>query len=97
MYDLGSYQDKYLNLAFSYIEYLGTDKYTPEQIKEEFYKLGCTFNLSAGSERSYVTLSGLSKNMDKAMALFEHIVANATPNATVGKYGQRCIESTRKC
>ncbi|MDD3331438.1 MAG: insulinase family protein, partial [Bacteroidales bacterium] len=82
VYDLGSYQDKYLNLAFSYIEYLGTDKYTPEQIKEEFYKLGCTFNLSAGSERSYVTLSGLSKNMDKAMALFEHIVANATPNAT---------------
>jgi predicted Zn-dependent peptidase len=80
VFDLGSYQDKYLNLAFSYLEYLGTDQYTPEQIKEEFYKLGCSFDMSAGSERSYITISGLSKNMNEAIKLFEHIVKNAQPN-----------------
>ncbi len=78
--DMGSYQDKYLNIASSYLEYLGTDKYTPEQVNEEFYKLGCTFNMSAGAERSYITLSGLSKNMAAAMQLFEEIVKNAKPN-----------------
>lgn len=78
--DMGIYQDKYLNIAFSYFEYLGTKTLTPEQIKEEFYKIGCTFDMSAGSERSYITISGLSKNMDAAIKLFEDIVKNAQPN-----------------
>ena len=78
--DIGSYQDKYLNMASSYLEYLGTDKYTPAQIKEEFYKLGCEFGMWAGGDRSYVTVSGLSKNMEAAMELFEHLLHNAKPN-----------------
>ncbi len=78
--DMGVYQDKYLNIAFSYFEYLGTNKLTPEQIKEEFYKIGCTFNMSAGSNRSYITISGLSKNIEAAMNLFEEIIKNAEPN-----------------
>jgi len=78
--DMGLYQDRYLNMASSYLEYLGTDKYTPEQVKEEFYKLGCTFNMVAGEERSYITISGLSKNMEAAMTLFEHVLNNAKPN-----------------
>ncbi len=78
--NIGSYQDRYLNTAADYIEYLGTDKYTPEQIKEEFYKLGCSFSMFAGDDRSYVTISGLSKNMEAAMTLFEDILSNAKPN-----------------
>ncbi len=78
--DMGSYHDKYLNLASSYLEYLGTDKFTPEQIKEEFYKIGCSFSMTAGGERSYITISGLAKNMNAAMQLFEDIVKNAKPN-----------------
>ena len=78
--DIGTYQDRYLNMAAGYLEYLGTDKYTPEQIKEEFYKLGCKFSMAAGSERSYVSISGLSKNMEAAMNLFEHVLHNAKPN-----------------
>ncbi len=78
--DMGIYQDHYLEMAAGYLEYLGTDKYTSEQIKEEFYKLGCTFNMSASADRSYVSISGLSKNMEAAMELFEHILHNAKPN-----------------
>ncbi len=78
--DMGIYHDKYLNLASTYLEYLSTGKYTPEQIKEEMYKLGCEFSMSAGGDRSYITISGLSKNMKAAMALFEEIVREAVPN-----------------
>ena len=80
VFDYGAYHDKYMNLAAAYMEYLGTDKYTPEQIKQEFYKLGCTYSMSAGADRSFVTISGLSQNMDKAMVLFEEIVNNLKPN-----------------
>ena len=76
----GSYQDKYMNLASAYMEYLGTDKYTPEQIKEEFYKIGCTYHMVAGTDTSYVIISGLSKSMEKALLLFEDIVNTIQPN-----------------
>jgi len=36
--------------------------------------------MSAGAERSYITISGLSKNMEAAMELFEHVLLNAKPN-----------------
>ena len=78
--EIGTYQDYYLNMAANYLEYVGTDKYTPEQLKEEFYKLGCKFSMSASSDRSYVTISGLAKNMEPAMDLFEHVLQNAKPN-----------------
>ena len=80
VFDYGSYQDKYMNLASDYMEYLGTGKYTPEQIKEEFYKIGCEYSMTAGTDRSFVTISGLSKNMEKAMLLFEEIVNTLKPN-----------------
>ncbi|MDR1458928.1 MAG: insulinase family protein, partial [Bacteroidales bacterium] len=78
--DIGSYQDRYFDIASDYITYLGTDKYTPEQVKEEFYKIGCTFLMGTGSDRSYIIISGLSKNMEAAMELFEHVLHNAKPN-----------------
>jgi predicted Zn-dependent peptidase len=78
--DMGIYQDRYLNMASDYLEYLGTDKYTPEQIKQEFYKIGCRFGMSASSDRSYISISGLSENMEEGMKLFEHLVQNAKPN-----------------
>ena len=80
VFDYGAYHDKYMNYAAAYMEYLGTDRYTPEQVKQEFYKLGCTYDMSAGSDRSYVTISGLSQNMEKAMFLFEEVVNNLKPN-----------------
>ncbi|MDR2979739.1 MAG: insulinase family protein [Bacteroidales bacterium] len=79
-FKIGKGQDKYLELASTYLDYLGTDKYTAEQLKEEFYKIGCTYTLSASSTQSGVTISGLSENMEKAIDLFEHVIAHAQPN-----------------
>lgn len=80
IFDMGSYNDKKLSLAISYLEYLGTDKYTPEQIKQEFYKLGVEYRVSAGAEKSYISLSGLKANLSKGLELLEHLLANVVPN-----------------
>ncbi len=80
VFNMGANNDKVLPLAVSYLKYLGTDKYTAEQLKEEFYKLGCAFSVSSSSERVYVSLNGLSENMEKALQLFEHLLANAKVN-----------------
>ncbi|MDR1172920.1 MAG: insulinase family protein [Bacteroidales bacterium] len=80
-FDMGSNNDKALGTAFNYLKYLGTSKYTPEQIQMEFYKLACSFGVSSGSDYVYVHLDGLSDNMEKALALLEELISDPQVNA----------------
>jgi len=54
IFDMGSNSDKVLGTAFRYLKFLGTSKYSPEDIKREFYKMACSFDIGAGDERVYV-------------------------------------------
>ncbi len=76
-WEMGSYHDKYLPYAGNFINFLGTDKYSAEDIGNEFYKLACTFNVMVGNEETRITISGLSENMEAAMELFEELIFNA--------------------
>lgn len=78
--DVGNKTDKKLALAFRYLPYLGTSKYTPEQLKMEMYKLAMYFSASSGSERSYVSLYGLEETMDRSYALVEEMMNDAVVN-----------------
>ncbi len=75
--DMGRNHDKVLPLAVDYLEYLGTDKYSAEELKKEFFKLGLDFGVSTGEDRVYVSLSGLNESFEEGVKLFEHILANA--------------------
>lgn len=79
-FNMGSWNNKILPLALQYLQFLGTDKYTAEQISKEFYNLACNFNATAGTEESNVTISGLQDNFGKAVELFEHLVRNCKPD-----------------
>ncbi|NDV81001.1 pitrilysin family protein [Bacteroides sp. 51] len=80
LFDMGNNNDKALGTAFQYMKYLGTSTMPLEQLNSEFYNLACSFNVSPGSERTYVTLSGLSENMPKALELFETRLSDAQVN-----------------
>ena len=47
----------------------------------EFYNLACSFGVYPGTERVYVSLTGLAENMSKALALFEELLADPQVNA----------------
>lgn len=79
-FDFGSLADPDLEMARALVSYLGTSKHTPEQIAQEFYKLACSYDISLGSETMTVSLSGLSENMEKAIALMEEIFSDLQPN-----------------
>jgi len=83
VFDMGTDNIRELGVAISYLEYLGTDKYTTDQLKIEFYKLGLSFNVSNGRDRVSVSLSGLEENLEKGVELMEHILANAKPDKEV--------------
>ena len=76
-YDFGEESDVRYNYAAEYIDYLGTDSLTAEQLKQQFYKLACNYHINVGSRNIYVVLNGLGENMPQAVALLEHLLQNA--------------------
>lgn len=77
IFDMGKDNDKKMALAVGYLEYLGTDKYSAEELKKEFYKLGVSSSVRTGNEQSNVSISGLQENLDKGLELLEHLLDNA--------------------
>jgi predicted Zn-dependent peptidase len=78
--ELGSFNDKKVPLAASYFSYLGTSAFTPSKLKEEFYKLGCSYSISSGDEQTTISLSGLDENFEKAIVLLESVLRDVKPN-----------------
>lgn len=79
-YDMGTWTNKKLGMAAQYIQFLGTDKKTAEDITREFYKIACSFDVSAGPEFTTVSIEGLQENFDKAVDLFENLIQNCKPD-----------------
>jgi predicted Zn-dependent peptidase len=74
--DAGTNNDPRLEVAVEYLQYIGTDDMSAEDFKKEFYKIGCEFNVFAADDRTYVYLTGIHENMEKALQLFEKLLAN---------------------
>jgi len=76
LYDFGINDDPAMDVAAGYIDLLGTDSKSLQEIQSEFYSLACTFGLQVTAERVYVVVSGLGENMERALALAEEYMAN---------------------
>jgi predicted Zn-dependent peptidase len=79
-FDMGSWNNKLLSYAAGYLQFLGTDKYSSEDISKKFYDLACNFTLNTGNEETTVIISGLQENFDKAVSLFEELIHNCKPD-----------------
>lgn len=95
-YEVGSYTYPLLSYIGGLTDYLGTKDMTPEQVKNEFYKLACDISISTGNERTTVNITGLSENMPQALKLLEKVITDAviSPEALKG-YVER-IEKSRE-
>jgi len=75
-FDMGTWNDKKLGIATQYLSFLGTQNKSAEEITKEFYKIACSFTVSAGPEYTTVLIEGLQENFTKAVTLFEDLLAN---------------------
>lgn len=75
-FDMGTWNNKLLSLALQYLQYIGTDKYSAEDITKQFYNIACSFSASAGSETTTISVTGLQENFGKAVALLEDLIRN---------------------
>lgn len=95
-YKIGTLNDPKQSLASQYLQFLGTDKKSSEEISKEFYKIASSFNVSTGEEYTMVTIEGLQENFDKAVKLYEDLVMNAKPDETALAALKARIAKSRK-
>ena len=82
-YNKGVTQDPALNLAFSYLSYLGTPTRTAEEIAQQMYQLACGFNMGSGSSTTSISVNGLAENIPQAMEIVEDLAYNAIPDEAI--------------
>jgi predicted Zn-dependent peptidase len=93
-FPFGSDNDKMFDLAAGYLEYLGTSEFSPEEIKQEFYKLACSFNVFSSRDETYVSINGLSDNQEAAVQLLESLMTDCQPNdIALTSYVQNVLRS----
>ena len=76
-YDFGQSADCRYDVAADYFKYLGTDKLSAAELRQKFYELACDCYVSVNEEDINVGLSGLSENMEPALALLQDVMQNA--------------------
>ena len=82
-YNKGVTEDPALNLAFSYLSYLGTPTRSAEEIAQQMYQLACGFNMGSGSTTTSISVNGLAENMPQAMEIVEDLAYNAIPDEAI--------------
>ena len=73
-YNYGSFYDKNAGITNSFLDQLESENRTLSQINREMYDLACDYSIGFGSKYATVRISGLSENMEKAMAIVEDIL-----------------------
>ena len=73
-YNYGSYYDKNAGITNSFLDQLESENRTLSQINRQMYDLACDYSIGFGSKYAAVRISGLSENMEKAMAIVEDIL-----------------------
>ncbi len=76
LYNRGTNTDPAMSIAVDYMNMLGTDRQTLAELQSELYSIACSLNVVSTATQTYVVMSGLSDNMDKAIALAEEYLAN---------------------
>jgi predicted Zn-dependent peptidase len=92
--DIGKNHNINLSTAFDYMSLLGTDKFSPEDLKKELYKYGLTLNMSASARSCNLRISGLDEYLDKGIELLEQVISSSKPDQEIYKnYIDRVIKA----
>ena len=80
VFDMGTNNNKKYSVAVNYLKYLGYKKSSAAEVQQQFYQLGCSYDVFVGEEQIWVSLKGLTENFQAATTIFEDLLANAQPN-----------------
>ena len=94
-FPVGNDYDCYLDMAFSYLDYLGSTTLSNEDIKKEFYKLGISYSFEVTDEDTYISLSGLQENLTEGLSLLLNYLQNVKVDTIAYKKLIGSVEKSR--
>ena len=79
-FEVGSRQLPTLSPLVSYLNYLGTDKYSVDQFNQELQQLGSTLNFSVHSTYFTISISGFDDSFEETFQLVNHFLSDLKPD-----------------
>ena len=77
VFPVGRENSKQLQVAADYLDYVGTNTRSANDIKKAFYQLACDYSVSVSDDETRVSLSGLNENMPAALKLMGDYINHA--------------------
>lgn len=82
IFEIGSDHNKILPVAMEFIKYLGTTKFSVDNLNQEYYKNGISSWSYINNDRTVFHIEGLNKNMKEGVKLLNHFLDNLTSDET---------------
>jgi len=76
--DIGTLAEKRLRVAAELLDKSGTPRFSSEDLKKEWYKLGTDFGISVGDQETTVSISGLDENFATSLVLLVEFLNDPT-------------------
>lgn len=83
IFPFGSDNERDLAISTQLLQYLGTDKYSPEDLKKEFFKIGVSNDFKTTNDQLLISLSGLEENIQRGIELLQHWMQNIKPDQEI--------------
>lgn len=74
VWDISKEHDLKFGLMTTYMAYCGAGQYTNSELQNEFYRIGCSYEITSSAENITFTISGLNENLKAAIILAEQIL-----------------------
>lgn len=85
IFPFGSDHDRDLGVSTQILQYLGTEKFSPEDLKKEFFKIGVSNDFKTTPDQLLISLSGLEENIEKGIDLLQHWMYEVKPDQEIYK------------
>ncbi|WP_312077328.1 insulinase family protein [Chryseobacterium sp.] len=83
IFPMGSDHDRDLGISTQILQYLGTDRFSPDELKKEFYKIGVTNDFKTTHDQLTISLAGLEENIEEGIKLLQHWMHNVKPDQEI--------------
>jgi predicted Zn-dependent peptidase len=62
---------------------LGTDQFSPEDLKKRIFKIGVSNDFKTTNDQLLISLSGLEENIEKGIELLQHWMYEVKPDQEI--------------
>ncbi|WP_346986243.1 insulinase family protein [Chryseobacterium sp. POE27] len=83
IFPFGSDHDRDLGMSTQILQYLGTEKFSPDDLKKEFFKIGITNDFKTTNDQLTISLNGLEENIPKGIELLQHWMKEVKPDQDI--------------